>query len=498
MGNSVYSVDADSGTVTEISTVKTNAGTASFFYYRSELYLLDGKAVYVVRDGTVTEVHGYVPLLSKDTADSSVGNDFEPRNLLCGKGRMSYIVSDAATPYLKLGRDVVSIDAVYCNGSPLPQSRYTLNVSERLAIVNGLKAGDRVMLYLTLDSEAAVPRSLLSNKRAFVFGGINTSRPFLWDGDDPTLIFSSAYVSAASLADARRVYPNSDALYFPEGYEFTVGDGGGKITAVSRHYDRLLILTDEEAWTADSSACGTEEFPAMNISSSTGVCTVGGTAVLGSVPYGISRAGILRWDIDTDEPSKCVAHCISDAIRPEGDEDFFTNSSLYADEKSNTLFFITPAERESVWLWSDDTEKWVRFDNIFADSLIRLQNGVGFIRGRSIFIFDSALYSDEGEREIIGRFNSNVCDFDTAAKKRLSEVGAALENGNAELTLSLDGGKRKVKAELRADKTHTAMRRRITSPRFSYLTVALTAGGSTRQRIHSLYTKIIKNERKKK
>lgn len=491
VGNSVCSVDTDSGTATEIASVKTNAGTASFFYYRSKLYLLDGKAIYVIRNDTVTEVHGYVPLLSKDTADSALGIDFEPRNLLCGKGRMSYIISDAATPYLKLGRDVVSIDAVYCNGSPLPQSQYTLSSSERLAVVNGLRTGDRVMLYLTLDDEVTVPQSLLSNKRAFVFGGINTSRPFLWDGDDPTLIFSSAYVSAASLAEAQRVYPDSDALYFPEGYEFNVGDGGGKITAVSRHYDRLLILTDEEAWTADSSACGTEEFPVMSISSSTGVCTVGGTAVLGSVPYGISSAGILRWDVATDEPSKCVAHCISDAIRPEDDADFFSNSSLYADEESNTLLFITPADRESLWLWSADTEKWVRFDNIFADGFIRLQNGIGFIRGRSLFVFDSTLYLDEGEREIIGRFSSNVCDFDTAAKKRLAEVGASLENGNAELTLSLDGGKREVKAELRADKSHTVTRRRITSPRFSYLTVALTAGGSARQRIHSLYAKII-------
>ena len=139
-----------------------------------------------------------------------------------------------------------------------------------------MSPGDRVEVYFTYLSRASdsALEELMKCNRAFVFGGINNTRPFLWGGKNGVM-FTSAFVSEGSLNASRIGFAQSDALYFPVNYEFVVGDGVSPISAVSRHYDRLLIFTENGAWMADSSSCGIEDFPIyFDISEDIGFPTV--------------------------------------------------------------------------------------------------------------------------------------------------------------------------------------------------------------------------------
>lgn len=486
-GNGVYRVDVSDGSATLLGNVATTQAYTDFFYYRGGLYLLDGQKLYAVSDNGLSEPFGYVPLIGKEWSDGERGELFEPRNLLNNKGRITYIISSTASSVLYLDEEISSIDAVFVNGSAVSSDRYSKSSLGPLITVSGLATGDKVSVYFTYASVPYSAEELMRNRRAVVFGGINTSRLFLFGGTDGSVMYSSAYVSESALASSRLCYSDSDALYFPYGYEFTVGDGRYPISAVCRHYDRLLIFTEGGAWMADSSACGTEEFPVMNINSSVGVSSERGEAMLENFPCTVGVDGIYRWTADTDELNDCNAYRISGAIDSRLSRDFLKNACVYADKSRGELLFSCPDADSRVWVYSEMTSKWTSFDGIDAEYFFDVDGCVGFVRDNGIYVLDGGIYTDCG-KEISACFTSGVSNFGTDYAKHLCYAGLCFDGEGADIELYLDSeDEPSVSVSFITSDTHTAVRKRISSKRFSHLKVRLVAGAGDRQVIHSLY-----------
>lgn len=487
-GSNIYRINADNGEKTLIATVGTSDTAADFFYYRGCLYLIDGDRLKGVTDDGLFDPFGYVPLIGKDWRDSVRGELYEPRNILNNKGRISYIVSENSASVLCLDEYTSSIEAVYVNGEVIPPDRYSVSKISPVLNVSGLSFGDKVCVYFTYADTPYTTDELMKNTRAIVFGGINTSRPFLFGGSDGSVMYSCAYVSSDSLAESRKEYPDSDALYFPNNYEFTVGDGRYPISAVSRHYDRLLIFTEGGAWLADSSACGTEEFPVMNINSSVGVVSQHGAALLGNSPCTAGKDGFYRWTTDTDELNDCNAYRISEAIEPLVDKNFYTSARIFADSRRRELLFSCPEASDRLWVYSEAVSAWTSFDGIGAESFFEFDGNVGFVKNNSLYIFDDSAATDDGE-EIVASFTSGICDFETDRAKHLSELGISFENGEVTASVYTDGKTIPTAVATFEADGHTPTRKRLSSGRFSHLSAKLDARGNSRPRIHSLYIK---------
>ena len=344
IGSTVSRLDFDTGALSAVGTVSTTDTKADFFYYKAVLYLVDGSHIYSITDNGIGYPHGYVPLVGKEWSDTYRGAPNEPRNLLNNKGRITYIISEEPSNFLKTDENISSIDAIYVNGVAISSSSYEIMPMDRTVSVTGLEAGDRVEMFFTY---ASFPYSeayagLIANNSATVFGGINNTRPFLWGGRKG-MMYTSSYVSEDALAASRVGCPESDALYFPANYEFTVGDGASAITAVSRHYDRLLIFNENGAWMADSSACGVDDFPVLNINSHAGVLSQGAAAMLGNRPCSVGARSIYRWTSSTEEFDECNAYSISapiDELLPDG---FYSTATVFSDNTRGELYFCSPA-----------------------------------------------------------------------------------------------------------------------------------------------------------
>lgn len=481
VGSTVSLIDFSSNTVTAIGNIGTTSTEADFFYYRSGLYLVDGTAIYVISNGTVTTPHGYVPLRGKDWSDTLLGETYEPRNLLCDKGRITYLIREDYSSFLRLDSVVSHIDDVYINGSRISSSNYTLTSLGDTVSVSVLSPGDRVTVYFTYPSIAGSTDELLSNTRATVFGGISNARPFLWNGQNRAVMYSSAFVSEKSLKESQVGFPQSDALYFPADHEFTVGDGSSPITAVSRHYDRLLIFTETGAWMADSSACGVEDHPVLSINSRAGVISRGAEARLGNQPCTVGEAEIYRWLSTTDELDESNAYSISEPIKERLPKEFFENARVFADTRRDELLFCSPALGDSIYVYQSARSAWVRFDGISADYFVDCGTDIGFMSGNSLYVFDEALTCDYGDREIVGRLESNIIPLASGRRARLSSVTAYVEGDGCQLDVRLDG---EDAPSLSVPLGNT--KKRLSAKRAKSATLTLSAVGNERQIIHSL------------
>jgi hypothetical protein len=485
VGNSVMLIHFDIQSEKLIGKVSTSYGDAEFFYYRSSLYLIDGTAIYTVTDTSISAPHGYVPLIGKNWHERTLGEINEPRNILHNRARISYIIHEDDTEFIKTDAPISSVDLVYVNGTQLDGSRYQLSVSPCTILINGLSKGDLVEIGFTY-AEANDPSELFSNTRAAVFGGINTSRPFLWGGRNKSKIFNALYVNDHEAEIANKFYPQSDLLYFPEGYEFTVGDGRYPISCASRHFDRLLIFTEGGAWMADSSACGLEPFPLMNINSSIGVSSPYGAVLIGNEPCTVGANSIYRWRANTDELNDCNAYSISRPVDELLPADFFTDAVVFADKRKDEILFASPFLEDKILVYNTLNSTWVFFEGISADRFIECDKDIGFVSGGSIYVFDSDCSTDNGN-DIVAVYKSNLITFGDNTQKHLSRITAKYNGSMIKLSVFFDGS---TAADLTAlfngTEKFSTVEQRLSSKRFRSMRFMLKANGTTKQKIHSL------------
>ena len=444
-GDHVYTIDLSNGSMIYRGNIDTTEGKAEFFYFMDRLYLADGTSIYEITETALVPVSGYVPLFGKDWPTGIAGEINEPLNILNLRARITYKADAESVPYLCPMYSVKTIDAVYKNGVLMEADAYTYNQNTNLIRVNGITAGDRFELNVTYENTGfeSLRSTLNSCRSASVFGGINTSRVFLWNGAKKNTIFTSSYVPRASLAESLSRYPDSSQLYFMAGEEFTVGDGKHNVTAVARHYDRLLIFTDGDAWMADSSACGTEEFPVMTINSNIGCAVINGALTSNNDPITISQNGIYRWHSNTDELNDCNAYSISDAISSMFSDSLYESGILYFDRANNELWVHEGKWSDSVWIYNFTYKAWTRYWGINATHIFDADGSVGFANESSIFVFDQNMTQDLCDgvyTAIVGHIETGIIDFEDSEYKKIKSVilRGDLRNTNIMFILTTD------------------------------------------------------------
>lgn len=479
----VYSVNTDNSEVARIATIENSGKTASFFYYQRSLYLIDGKNIYTVKPGAVSPAVGYAPLIGKDWHEEVVGEINEPRNILTSRARITYLITKSTASMLFADAPIGSIEALYVNGALISSDNYMIGSNPSMVVISGLKQNDRVELYFTY-ATALSDSAIKANTRATVFGGISNSRPFLYGGGNGAVMYSGAYVSESSLSDCLRVYSDSSSLYFPLDHQFTVGDGRYPIKGVARHFDRLLIFTEGGVWMADSSACGTEDFPVMSINTSVSTLSQGTVAVMGNTPCTVGIDGVYAYSSNTDELDECNAYQISSAINPLLPEWLPFSCNLYYWKAKDELLLYS-GDDDVVWAYSPKRSAWTRYTGICAHEFFDVKGSAAFYNGKNIFIFYDDLVDDQETQEIKAEILSHPEDFSTPKKKRLSHATAEISGGK--ITLNLYSGEESI---LRKDLTFgtdgeasVLQKKRARTNRFENVTVNLVAGGTSRQRV---------------
>ena len=491
--SSFYSVDLFTGNKSLLGTVTTTSGNACIFSFNSVLYLMDGVDCYVYRGNGLSLVGGYVPLIGKDWTNNYVGEPYEPKNILTRRARISYVVShDAPSIFMCTGEPVESVQAVYRNGILLDPADYYIDEEFETINVKGSDAGDRLEIYMTMkNSSAELLSFFLSCTRSIMFGGTNNHRLFFWGGRDSARIFCTSYVTAAQkAASAKHNVANND-FYVPEGYQFSVGSGGAAVQGCACHYDRLLIFTETDTWMATHNASGLDEFSLTPINLEIGCAAPDGVASVGNHPISLGRHSLYQWYQESDVINRCNARRVSEEIDGFLLPQDYANSALYYNLYQNELWFYNK-ETGVVWIRNLSNGYWYQFFGIYADRFFDADGRVGFVKGSLLYVFDDTRYYDQDSpttTQSIHASYSVFSDFGTDDSKNLARLSLHCETGGGEMYFAfLEDGVKDLFYPLFSNvpPTYLQINQRITSGRFRFGKITLSAPGGGRPIVHSM------------
>lgn len=496
--NQVYQLYEVMNYAGAFATIGTSSGKAEFFLLRNSLYIIDGKKIYRLKNYTFSETTGYVPLLGKDWPVGKVGEINEPLNILHSRARITYKAGSSPSAYLATLYPVESVQAVYKNGELVSASDYTIDTRLNTINLMGIQSGDSIEVNVTFTPRNTEERNtLLSCTSATVFGGINNSRLFMWNGSTQNIMFASRYVNDESLREAEKRYADCGDIYFPEGNAFIVGNGGSPIKAVTRHYDRLVILTTEDTWMADNSTCDIEPFPIMNINSNVGCPINHGAVTMGNDIISIGDKAIYQWTSKTNELDETNAYRISDPIFELFGDYFLQNAFIFAYKDKKQIWIASTASSSVgiVWIYDITRKIWFSYDNVKANMFFNINGNVGFIDGKNLRIFyedldrDYDTLEDTVGTEIIASIQSGILDFGVPRSKKLSSLvltGDIFDSYN-EIEFFCDSGAHTKVSLAPLNNDHTILKKRLFPSRFKSLYFKLTSKGNSRQTLHSLY-----------
>ncbi len=494
IGNEVYVIDLEAKAKKYIGVIIGDPQYCSFFCYKDNLYIKDTEYFYLIAEDYVKRITGYVPLYGKDWPTTKPGEIYQPLNLMNRYARISYKVSVPYTNLLPVVHPVSSIVSVYRNGTLLDSSEYYFDSHLNTVNINdGVSEGQTFLVTVLFDSSAEPANAQLKEcDMVATFGKISDFRVLAWSTKTKSSdIYLSSRISEEDLAASESVLPDCGDLYFKKENSFSVAGGNNFVTSVSRHYDRLLIFTDGDAWMANA-AMEEDGLPVININSTAGCATQKSNAMAGNDPVTVSNTSIVRWTSNTDEINECNAYSISDDINQKLDTSFFTNAIVFKNIYTNELWFTDTTGDGTIWIYNISKGSWVRF--VCEEKILGIfdANGnIGFHTLSDIFIFDESLNVDVAQdgtaTEIVSSFESGILDLGSANAKRLTsgEIMGDMGESTATVSVICDNGEH-ISFDCNDISEHSIEKRRLHSGRFKTMKLSLTAKGDTNQVIHSI------------
>ena len=476
-----------------VGTIPETTDAPCIFHHKNAVFINSSSGFYKV-EPTPTKITGYVPLYGKDWGTTYPGEIYQPLNLLNRTARISYVATEKdLSAMLSTKYHATSVISVYKNGSLLPKSAYYYDHDYNTINMNsGIYPGDRFVATVEFGDHITDEYSaFLSTNRAATVGEMTKSRIFAWGGMHKNRLFVSSAVSAEDLSESMSAVPESNDLYFSESNSFFVGDGQNDITAVTQHYDRILIFTNGDVWMANADISD-GEFPTMSINSTAGCSSSECVVRAGNSPVSIGQSAILRWTSATDERNECNAKSISDRISEALPQSFFKNGIAFHDIYKDELWFTERYGDGTVWIYSVSADRWFAFTGVTADGFFDANGNVAFYNGNSLFIFDEGLKDDlltnyGTTRQIEAFFRTGNLDFETANPKRLTEIELKFfSDGDPIYVFIITDKDEMAGVSTKSASGHTIMKQRLRSGRFSFVNAVVLATGGASQMIHSL------------
>ncbi len=495
LSDTVYILDILTGGLSAIGSVGTSSGSACFFHFRKSLYIADGSTLYEYKNNTFVPVLGYVPLVIKDWANNILGEPHEPINILNRHARATFVVADPPSPFLCVGAPVESIEAVYVNRSLERPDRCSIDNGFCAVCVQGLEVGDRVEVYFTyLNGYDTLISMLCSSELSALFGGIGNSRIFL-GGEDRSgtgTVFGSKNVESNDIEKSQLLYPDSNGLYFPLGFEFDAGSGTNRVQSIIRHNDRILIFTEGDVWMVSPDEDDKSAASSVSVNARLGCPVKGGAVLADNDIYSVGKYGIWKWTAQGGSQGGYKAENISAPIDSALDGTFLKSCGLYYDTVRRELWLYGKLS-STAWIYNTEVGAWYSFTGFSADCMLDLDGRVGFLKDNKLYAFSEELNADIDENNtavgFTALYTSNLLDFGTSDHKNLlrAVLRCDLHLGSILLKFETDGGER-ISYTLSDSKNydHSIIEKRLCSGRFKFGSLSLSCPAGWKQTIHSL------------
>lgn len=380
---------------------KTACGTIDtdedvfMFGFSDSLYLLNGSQYRVWNGTALTDVGGYRPLVAVSVPPEGGGTTLEQVNKLTGARRVRVSPDGTATVFHLPEQNLASVDYVQYVVSGTDITSYDVSLPDGTVTIAPAPAEGTNSIEIGYSVTEDTHDEILGMRYAELYNGSQDTRVFVYGDGTNRCFYSGIDYDGLPRAD-----------YFPDLNVAHVGDENTAITAMIRHYDRLLCFKLDSAWAIGYSqvtlADGTitAGFYVAPINRSVGNCAPGQAVLVENRPRTLDGRSVVEWkstsssgNINGDERNaERVSQRVDETIRTF---DLATAKTFY--DKYAHEYYVIGADGTAL-VHGIDADAWYVYTNFAAKCLINYMDELyfgtadGYLRH-----FSTQYFSDEGE-----------------------------------------------------------------------------------------------------
>lgn len=233
----IFDVDVQQASARMIGELTESETT--FFGFDEKVYLINGHEYMVWDGGDETQfaaVEGYIPLVQTATTPAGAGELLEPVNRLTGKRRVRFSPDGAATVFQLPEKNVDEVLTVLLDGNVA--EGWTSDAAAGTVSLSAAPAAGTDTLEIVYRKGEGARSEVTDMRFCELYNGATDTRVFLYgDGTNRTIYSGVRYDTGKASAE-----------YFPDLYEVAVGEANTALTALVRHYSRLMAFKTDSAW----------------------------------------------------------------------------------------------------------------------------------------------------------------------------------------------------------------------------------------------------------
>lgn len=406
-GGHIWDVDTETWGKTDLGAV--NDDSVFFFGFSKKAYILTGSEYYSWSgEGQIATVDGYIPIVATATVPSGGGTLLESVNKLNGKRRQQFSPDGEAVDFFLVEKDIDEIISV--EGTDIT---YTSDLSAGKLTFSSAPAKGTNTITITWRKGNGDRNKVTSMRFAELYNGASDSRVFLYGDGTNESIYSGLDTQGQATAE-----------YFPDLNVMAVDSANTPITAMIRHYDRMLVFKTDSAHSvqydtitlADGST--TAAFYVSNLNRDIG-CTSPGQAVLvDNNPRTLYGRGVYEWVMNVytsrDERN---ARRLSDRVDSTLGS-FDLEKTIAFDDEENQEYYIIYSNSVLIHNYANDT--WYYYDHFPALCMGNVGRELYFGTPDGKIMHFSRQYRNDNMEEIDAYWESGSMDFDRDWRRKYS------------------------------------------------------------------------------
>ncbi len=389
------------------------------FGFGGNMYLLNGSE-YKVWDGTtLSNVAGYRPMVAVSVPPTGGGTSLEQINKLSSQRRARFSPDGTSTAFILPEKGLASIDYVRSTADGSDMTGWSPDVTNGKVTFTNAPAEGTNTIEIGWSVTGNTASEIKAMRYAELYNGAQDSRIFVYGDGTNRCFYTGIDYDGIPRAD-----------YFPDLNVAQVGDSNTPITAMIRHYNRLLAFKLDSAWSISYSAITladgsvTAGFYVTPVNRSIGNCAPGQAVLVENRPRTLDGRSVVEWkptsssgNINGDERNaERISQRVDDTIRTF---DLTTAKTFY--DKYAHEYYVIGADGTAL-VHGIEPDAWYVYTNLKATCLINYKDELYYgTSDGQLRHFSTDYFSDEGEA-IDAYWESGSMAFDQDFKRKYSAM----------------------------------------------------------------------------
>lgn len=404
---------------------KTACGTVDtdedvfMFGFSGNLYLLNGSQYRVWNGTALTDVGGYRPLVAVSVPPAGGGTTLEQINKMTGARRVRVSPDGTATTFHLPEQNLASVDYVQYVATGTDIEDYDVNLTAGTVTITPAPSEGTNSIEIGYSVSSDTHDEILGMRYAELYNGSQDTRVFVYGDGTNKCFYSGVDYDGLPRAD-----------YFPDMNVAHVGDANTAITAMIRHYDRLLCFKLDSAWSIGYSQITltdgsiTAGFYVAPVNRSVGNCAPGQAVLVENRPRTLDGRSVVEWkatsssgNINGDERNaERISQRVDETIRT-----FDLNTAKTFYDKYAHEYYVIGTDGTAL-VNNIDADAWYTYTGFAAKCLINYKDELyfgtedGYLRH-----FSTQYFSDEGEK-IDAYWESGSMPFEADFQRKYSAM----------------------------------------------------------------------------